>query len=109
MKELINSLFAAILIATNPMAAFAQTTGDTEGLDKASLLLDKIGNVLSGIQILILDVGGAIVVGMIIYGGIQYITNQKDGGKKTIIAAITGLVIIILAGSLIALLKSFLD
>lgn len=41
--------------------------------------------------------GGAIVVLMIIWGGIQYITGDKEKGKKTLIAAVIGAIIVIMA------------
>jgi len=49
------------------------------------------------IQDLLPPVGGAIVVLMVVWGSIQYITGQKENGKKTIFAAIIGAVIIVLA------------
>lgn len=89
-----------------PTAALAQPRNDTAGIDKAAGLLSKISNILGAIYQLILYVGGAVVVLMIVIGGLQYIANQKEGAKKTIIAAITGAVIIILSSALLTLLKS---
>jgi len=45
----------------------------------------------------VLPIGGAIVVLMIIIGGLQYIQGNAEAGKKTLTAAIIGLVIIALA------------
>ena len=93
-----------------PLVVFAQTnTTDATGLDKASKLIDMISNVLGTIQTILLDGGGAIAVLMVVIGGIQYIMNQKDAGKKTITAAIIGIAIIILSSALIALVRTQLE
>jgi len=93
-----------------PLVVFAQTnTTDATGFDKASKLIDMISNVLGTIQTILLDGGGAIAVLMVVIGGIQYIMNQKDAGKKTITAAIIGIAIIILSSALIALVRTQLE
>ncbi len=40
---------------------------------------------------------GVIVVLMIVWGGLQYIQGNADGGKKTLLAALIGAAIVILA------------
>jgi len=49
----------------------------------------------------LLPVAGAIIVIMIIWGGLQYVQGNAEGGKKTLTAAIIGLIIIALASLII--------
>ena len=48
-----------------------------------------------------MGVVGIIMVIMLVFGGLQYITGQPDAGKKTITAAIIGGVIAALAFAII--------
>ncbi|MBN2585051.1 hypothetical protein JXA59_00140 [Patescibacteria group bacterium] len=57
----------------------------------------KIGNTI------LLPVGGAIVVLALLWGGVQYAQGNAEAGKKTITAAIIGLVIIAVASLLVSL------
>ncbi len=52
-------------------------------------------------QDFLLPLAGIIIVIMIIWGGVQYIQGNAEGGKKTLIAAIIGLVIIAIASLII--------
>lgn len=52
-------------------------------------------------QNFLLPLAGVIIVIMIIWGGLQYVQGNAEGGKKTLIAAIVGLVIIVLASLII--------
>jgi len=45
----------------------------------------------------LLPVAGAIIVLMIIWGGFQYIQGNPEAGKKTLTAAIIGLVIVVIS------------
>ena len=61
------------------------------------IITNKIGDKL-------LPAAGALCVVVIIWGGIQYITGGPKGeetGKKTILAAIIGLILIILSAIII--------
>jgi len=101
MMSLMKLLPAAILAWLPAGAALA--VGNTDNsvnpsdVDIITGLTGRIGNVISGIQGVINLVGVPIIVLMIIIGGIQYITGQKEAGKKTIIAAVIGTAIIVLA------------
>ncbi len=68
-------------------------------------LIGGIEKALSGIQGIILTLAGSIIVLMIIIGGYQYMMGEKEGGKKTITAAIVGLIIIILAKAIVDLVN----
>lgn len=52
-----------------------------------------------------LGLAGAIVAGMIIWAGLQYVQGNAEAGKKMLTAAIIGGVIIGLASLLIQLVK----
>jgi len=60
-------------------------------------LINKINDV-SGF---FFELFGAIVLLMIVIGGIQYLTGNAESGKKTITAAIIGTVIVILAAVIV--------
>ena len=59
---------------------------------------DHVINLLSDF---LLPIASVIVVGMIIWGGFKYIQGDAENGKKTITAAIIGLVIIALSSLII--------
>lgn len=68
-------------------------------------VIDVVRNVINGIFGLL----GAVAVGMIVYGGVMYMTggSSKDGvekGKKIITSAVVGLVIVLLSLAIIDLL-----
>jgi len=71
--------------------------------------MEAIGKLLDTLQSYLLDVGnnfllplaGTIIVVMIIWGGLQYVQGNAEGGKKTLLAAIIGLVIIVIASLII--------
>lgn len=69
-------------------------------------LIDGIQSALGDIQSAILAIAGVVIVLMLIIGGYQYIVGQKDAGKKTVTAAIIGLIIIMLAAVLVGLANS---
>jgi len=100
MISLIKLLPATILAWLPAGTVFAQTPDSTanSNTDIFEGFMNQVGRVISGIQGLIVgEVAGSIVVLMIIIGGIQYITGQREAGKKTIVAAIIGTAIIVLA------------
>ncbi len=53
-------------------------------------------------------IGGAIVVAMIIYSGIQYVTGNAERGKKTLFAAVIGTIIVAMAYAIISSLNMIL-
>ncbi len=66
-------------------------------------LFDGIKNAIGDVQTVILSLAGSVIVVMLIIGGYQYIMGQKDNGKKTLSAAIIGLIIVILATFIVTL------
>jgi hypothetical protein len=74
--------------------------GHASGADAA--LTNKIGDIVN----LLLYITGALAVIVLIYGGIRYVTSTGDAkrvqqAKDTIVYAITGLVIAILAYAIV--------
>jgi len=68
--------------------------------DFIGIIIDSLNNLIN----FLLPIAGIIIVGVLIYGGIQYITGGAKGGeigKKTIIAGLIGLIIIVLAWAII--------
>ena len=84
------------LLAAQPAHAEASIEGT-----QLQKLIDDISNGLGSAQEIVLSVGGLIIVMAIIYGGIQYITGNPQDGKKAIIAAVIGAIIVTLAASVI--------
>lgn len=67
-------------------------------MNNTNTLIQHITNSsLTALNQYVLPIGGAIVVLMIVIGGFQYIQGNAEAGKKTLTAAIIGLVIIALA------------
>lgn len=60
-------------------------------------IIQRIGNMITGVQEIVLAIAGFIIVIMIVVGGIQYIMGQADAGKKTITAAVIGTIVIALS------------
>lgn len=103
MKNLITkiSLVTYGLIATAPLA-LAQSTGESSTIsaNPNSAILTIIGRITSlldtGIDYLF-AIGGSLLIAMIVWGGIRYITGSAEGGKKTITAALIGIAIMVFA------------
>lgn len=94
--KLLLALFAN-LFAFFPAVAQA-ADWDAGGGGELRQTVDSVADLIRYfLQDFLPPVGGAIVALMVIWGGIQYITGQKENGKKTIFAAIIGAVIILLA------------
>ena len=133
MKKLIPKL-AALLLALTPSAALAQTTcignavncglqnSGSNGLSFGSLFGAFSGGLtsettLSGLIFaviqLMLILSGMIAVVFVIIGGYQYITSggneeQAEKGKKAIINAIIGLVVVMLAYAIVTIIADTL-
>ena len=58
-----------------------------------SYLLDRFTTVKD----IFVNLFGLVILIMVIVGGVQYLTGNAEGGKKTIIAAIIGAAIVSLA------------
>ncbi|RLC37274.1 hypothetical protein DRH29_02525 [candidate division Kazan bacterium] len=72
-------------------------------------LIEKISGLMETTVGWLLTAASAIVIIMIIIGGIQYITGQAEAGKKTIIAALIGTVIIVLSYPIITVVINLLS
>lgn len=55
------------------------------------------------------QVAGAVIVLMIIWGGFKYIQGDQDGGKKTLVAAFIGAVIILFANIIVQTLQTLAE
>lgn len=77
-------------------------------MDKLLSLVNQLQDTAQRIgHELLLPIGGAIAVVALIWGGIQYMGNP-EAGKKTVIAAIIGLIIVALASYLIFVVNEIL-
>jgi hypothetical protein len=106
---------AAVTYLSFALPAFAQNVnpcpaGQFAGLCKFST--DKIGTVLANIVTVILIAAAIISLFFLIFGGIRWITSGGDKSKvesarNTIIAAIIGLIIALLAFFIITIVLGF--
>ena len=108
-------LFASLTVtsveAITPLHTFADTTAQSkikDGINKAGGNENRIdvGTAIKSIINMMLFVLGAISVIMIVIGGIRYTTSNGDsngiqGAKNTILYAIVGLVVAILAYAMV--------
>jgi hypothetical protein len=111
-KKLILSIFAALTVALVPVSTYADfqvlpqcTSGAANQAEDADICKAKNTTAKSIVQVVVntlLYVVGAISVIMLIVGGIRYATSagnsaQVTGAKNTIMYALIGLVISVLA------------
>ncbi len=124
MKQTVKKIFAWISSALLflPAMVFAQTSAVGQGLTGIGGLRDLFGigglsqepdlpHLIYDVIKLMLLFAGAIAVLFIIIGGYYYITasgneEQSEKGKKTLINAIIGIVIIILAYTIITVIEN---
>lgn len=99
-----------VLPSSDALAAFAQSMGDgassAKGIDQATTLFGPSG-MFQTITNVLLFVVGAISVIMLIVGGIRYVVSGGDstavqGAKNTILYAIVGIVICLLAYAVVS-------
>jgi len=103
--------FVALFVPTNTYAETVPTSGAAGGIEAAKpssgpTLLFGEGSIFTTIVNILLFIIGAISVIMLIYGGIRYTISAGDSGsvtaaKNTILYAIVGLVIAILAYAIV--------
>lgn len=86
-----------------PFPVMAQGAGDTELF---SLIKDVVDLIKYLVDTLILPIASGVVIMMVIYGGVQYITGKPEPAKKTIMAALTGVIIIMFSYVIVALLAT---
>ena len=112
MKKIFPRLFTALALATLlvPQLVFAgqgcNVFGLRSGLSCVTNLQQQSGirnqtpaQLVLSIIAIVLSVAGVLAVGAIVYGGIKYITSagdekKADEGKRTLIYAVLGLLII---------------
>lgn len=68
---------------------------------------EDIGSILLALVDMLLTLGGIIAIGFVIYGGIQYVLSQGEpdkikGAQKTVLNAVIGLVIALLATGIVS-------
>ena len=102
-KNLSNFLLGLTLVLINAEISFAQDSTIPSGL---SGLLTKATNAIDQIIIWGTNIAGTIIVLMVVWGGLQYIQSDAEGGKKTLTAAIIGAVIVLLARIIVSTLQS---
>lgn len=111
MKKIIKTItfvtvFAAMALVVFPVAAQIKTVeGGSFGLAQGTSIHDLI-SIITSIVNVVLGLAGIIAAIAIIYGGFMYITAAADEdnaekGKKIIMWAIIGLIIIGLSGAIV--------
>ncbi len=117
------ALFFAFILIASPQFAFAQDYGVKAGLGKINGLFPKVqglnqnstvGDVFVYVIKIALGIAFAIAVLFVIYGGYQYITSggneeQATKGKKTLIYAVIGIVVIILSFVIISVITNLVQ
>lgn len=106
MKRLL-ALLVSWLVLT-PTVASAQDNVPTSGIEELNPLLSVFNSLVRYFLDWIPKLGGAVVVVMIIYSGILYITGNPERGKKTLLAAIIGAIIIAMAYVIVSSLNTIL-
>jgi len=85
--------------------AFAQEEG-AASVTKLGTLLAALSAFVADVQGYLGPIAGAAIVIMLMVAGIQYINGNPEAGKKTLITAIIGMVIVALAAVLVYTLNS---
>ena len=107
---LVTLVASLVMPSGQAMAAFTQSMGDgansAKGIDQATTLFGPSGT-FQTITNVLLFVVGAISVIMLIIGGIRYVVSGGDstavqGAKNTILYAIVGIVICLLAYAVVS-------
>lgn len=106
LKPIILSVWALISTSTVALAqnttSATTSTSETFAWDKMDQFINYISNSLTDLLLdFLFPMAGVIVVGMIIWGGFKYIQGDPETGKKTITAAIIGLVIVVLSSLIV--------
>ena len=99
--SLVLSTLAAALLANPVLATIQSGAGSAKGSDQPSVLFGNTG-VFSEITNVLLFVVGAVAVIMIVIGGLRYVLSggdakQVEAAKNTILYAIVGIIVAILA------------
>lgn len=117
MKQLVSKLALAGATASSlfwGIAAHAQGVGSGDAPEAPSLTIVDSVSIMSIIQSVInalLMIAGGLAVAFLIYAGIMYIIGGAKGdadAKKSIINALTGVVIIVLSYVLVNLVMDFI-
>jgi len=92
------ALFPLIFLVSNQV--FAATSNSSLQTHRLEALMEKIKSAAVEAIHLLVPYASGVAVLMLIIGGIQYMNNPEQG-KKTLTAAIIGLIIVILAWSIV--------
>lgn len=98
-----NLLISTSFFIITPRVALAQ---DGTGRPSLNELVIQAGQAIYVIINWTAIIAGAVIVGMIVWGGLQYIQGDAEGGKKTLLAAIIGAVIVLLAKAMLETFKN---
>jgi hypothetical protein len=106
MSGVLAQTFYRLFAATTTQCPYGGNSCDT-GLPKVGA---TSGNLQSAIQVVI-GIAGAIAVVMIVIGGLQFITAQGDPSgvakaRKTLVFALVGLIVAILAEAIVTFVVS---
>lgn len=89
---------------TIPMLEEGIGVGSGGGTDAIASLINVLTGGFQGVGGWILGLASGIVILMIIWGGFQYMSGNTEAGKKTLLAAVVGLIIIGLASWIVQML-----
>lgn len=95
------------LLGVAPALAQGAQGGGGTNTTKLGTILDAFSQLIADTQGYLGPIAGGVIVIMLVIGGIQYINGNPEAGKKTVIAAIIGVVIIALATVLVYTLNFF--
>lgn len=74
-----------------------------------NVLLDYIDQGVTKLNVdLLMPLAAGVVVIMIIWSGIKYISGDAEGGKRSLLAAIIGLIIVLISFTIIRTLVDFI-
>lgn len=104
------SVFACLIL---PRFASAQLGGIYENCDVSDPQVESFGCMLENGINLLLTIASPILVIMIMIGGVMYITSagnqsKAEAGKKTLVGAFIGLIIVVLAKFLVSLVANII-
>jgi len=111
-KILVNlsSIIAGFMVFL-PLPAFAQPYAPLN-IDLYPIMTGDGANVINiaiwKVVWWLVGLASALAVGYLVWGGIQYIMGNAEQGKKAIVNAITGIIVIILSFVIIMTIKSWL-
>lgn len=77
-----------------------------EGIERFKRLIAELVEGTQKVGVYLLELAGAVIVIMIIWAGLQYIQGNAEAGKKTLVAAVIGAIIVALASTIVQLVHN---